>query len=80
MEQTELSKLRNDETTVIKPPDKGGAEVILSTGHLQSMIIQHLLDGNTYKKLDYCIDNKIQSRLLRFLRQYKLFFTEAEWR
>ena len=33
MEQKELSKLSNDETIVIKPADKGGAAVILSTKH-----------------------------------------------
>ena len=51
MEQKELSKLNNDETIVIKLSDKGGAVVILSTGHYQSMIMEHLLDENTYKKL-----------------------------
>ena len=61
MEQQELSKLTNNETIVITPADKGGAVVILSTGHYQSMIMQHLLDENTYKKLDSCIDSKIQS-------------------
>ena len=39
MEQKELSKLTNDETVVIKPADKGGAVVILSTGYYQSMIM-----------------------------------------
>ena len=43
MEQKELSKLSNDETIVIKPTDKTGAVVSLSTGHYQSMIMQHLL-------------------------------------
>ena len=52
MEQKELSKLTNDHTIVIKYADKGRAAVILSTGHYQSMIMQHLLDENTYKKLD----------------------------
>ena len=33
MEQKELSKLSNDEIIVIKPADKGGAALILSTGH-----------------------------------------------
>ena len=61
MEQQELSKLTNNETIVITSADKGGAVVILSTGHYQSMIMQHLLDENTYKKLDSCIDSKIQS-------------------
>ena len=77
MEQKELSKLRSDDTLVIKPADKGGAVVIISTSHHQSMIMQHLLDENTYKKPDSCTDNKIQSSLLRFLRQFKMCFTKA---
>ena len=59
MKQKELSKLSNNETIVIKPAEKGGAVVILSTGHFQSMIMQHLSDENTYKKLDPCTDSKI---------------------
>ena len=58
MKQKELSKLSNNETIVIKPAEKGGAVVILSTGHFQSMIMQHLSDENTYKKLDSCTDSK----------------------
>ena len=50
MDQKEVPKLSNDETIVIKPADKGGAVLILSTGHYQSMIMQHLLDENTFKK------------------------------
>ena len=80
VEQKELSKFSNDETIVIKPVDKGGAVVILSTGNYQNMIMQHLLDQNTYKKLDSCVDSKIQSNLLRFLRKYKMCFTEPEWK
>ena len=49
MEQKKLSKLSNDETIVIKPADKGGTVIILSTGHYQSMIMQYLLDENKYK-------------------------------
>ena len=45
-------KLSNDETIVIKPAEKVGAVVILSTGHYQGMIMQHLSDGNKYQKLD----------------------------
>ena len=78
MKQKELSKLSNDETIVIKPAYKRRAVVILSTSHNQSMIIQHLSDENTDKKLDPCVDNKIQSNLLRFLRQHKMCFTEPE--
>ena len=59
MKQKELSKLSNNETIVIKPAEKGGAVVILSTSHFQSMIMQHLSDENTYKKLDSCTDSKI---------------------
>ena len=38
------------------------------------------MDENTYKKLDSCIYNKIQSNLLRFLRQYEMCFTDPEWK
>ena len=40
--------------------------------------MQHISDENTYKKLDFCIDNKIQSNLLKFLRQHKMRFTKLE--
>ena len=43
MKQKELSKLTNNESIVITLADKGGAVVILSTGHYQSMIMQHLI-------------------------------------
>ena len=49
-EQSELSKLINDKTIIIKPADKGGAVVILSTEHYKTMIMQHLDDASTYKK------------------------------
>ena len=42
--------------------------------------MQYLLDENTYKMLDSCINNKIQYDLLRFLKKYKLRFTEPEWK
>ena len=74
MEQKELSKLTNDENIVIKPAGKEGDVVILSTSHYQSMIMQHLSDENTRKKLGSCIDSKMQSDLLRFLRKYKMFY------
>ena len=60
MEKKGLSKLSNDETIVIKLADRGRAAVILSTGHYQSMIMQHLLDENRCKKLDFCIDSKTE--------------------
>ena len=60
-----------------KPADKA-AVVTLSTGHYQSMIMEHLWDENTYNKLYTCFGNKIESKLLRFLGQHKVCFTEAE--
>ena len=78
MEEKELSKITNDETIVTKPAHKWGAVVILSTCHYQSMVMQYLLDENTYKMLDSCINSKIQYDLLRFLKKYKLRFTEPE--
>ena len=71
MEQNELLKLRNNETMIIKPAGKGGAVVIFAKDYHKIMIIQHLLDEKMYKRLVSCIDNKIQTNFLRFLRQYK---------
>ena len=42
--------------------------------------MQHLLDENTYKNLNSCVDDKIQSNLFRFLRQFKMCFTKPEWK
>ena len=48
--------------------------------------MQHLQKSTTsttstsYKKLDSCIDNKIQCNLLRFLRQHKMCFAGPEWK
>ena len=39
MEQKELSKLRNDETVVLRPAVRGEAVVTLSTGYYQRMVI-----------------------------------------
>ena len=72
MEQKELSKIINDEITVIKPTNKGGAVVVLATGRYQSMIMQHLLDENTKKIADSYFENKMQSNRLRFLRQHRV--------
>ena len=58
VEQSELSKLIKDRTIIIKPADKGCAAVILSSEHYKTMIMQHLDDTSTYKKLDLNIDMK----------------------
>ena len=58
-EQSELPKLINDKSITIKPADKGGAVVVLSTKHCKTMIMQHLDDDSTYKKLDLNINMKI---------------------
>ena len=80
MEPEELSKFRNEETIGIKSAGEEGAAVILSTGHYQSMIMQHLLDENTQKKLDSCIDSKLQGNLLRFQTKYRICFIKPEWK
>ena len=72
MKQSELSKLINDSTITIKPVDKRGAEVILSTEHYKTMIMQHLDDTSTYKKLDLNIDMKIHKNLRKLLNKYNV--------
>ena len=68
MEQKELSKLRNDETVVIKPAVRGEAIVTLSTGYYQRMIIQYLL------QLASCIDIKLQSNLFKISKTVYIFY------
>ena len=77
-EQSELSKLINDKTIIIKPAEKGGAVVVLSTEHYKTMIVQHLDDASTYKKLDMNIDMKIHKNLKKLLHKYNKCFTEPE--
>ena len=63
MEQSELSKLINDKTIILKPADKRGAVVVISTEHYKTMIMQQLDYASTYKKLDLNIDMKIHKNL-----------------
>ena len=77
-EQSELSKLINDKTIIIKPADNGDAVVVLSTEHYKTMIMQHLDDASTYKNLDFNIDMKIHNNLKKLLHKYNKCFTESE--
>ena len=77
MEQSELSKLINDRTIIIRTPDKGSAAVIFPTEHYKTLILQHLNDVSTYKKLDLNIDMKIHKNLNKFLNKYYKCFTES---
>ena len=69
-EQSELSKLINDKTIIIKPADKGDAVVVLSTEHYKTMIMEHLDDASPCKKLDLNIDMKIHKNLKKFLHKH----------
>ena len=76
-EQSKLSKLINDRTIIIKPADKGGAEVVLSAEHYKSIIMQHLDDASTYKKLDLNIGMKIHKNFKKLLHKYNKCFAES---
>ena len=78
MEESELLKLINDRTIITKPADKEGAVVVLSTEHYKTMIMQHLDDVSTYKKIDLNIDMKIHKNLKIFLQKHNKCFTESE--
>ena len=78
VEQSELPKLINDRTIIIKPADKGGAVVVLSTEHYKNVIMQYLDDASTYKKLELNIDMKIHKNLKKLLHKYNKCFTESE--
>ena len=63
---------------IIKPVDKGGVVVVLSTEHYKTMIMKHLDDASTYKKLDLNIDMKIHKNLKKRLHKYNKCFTKSE--
>ena len=44
------------------------------------MIMQYLSDENTYKKIDSCIDSKIQSNLFKISKKAQMCFNEPEWK
>ena len=50
-----LRELTNDNDIIIKRADKGGAVVIFSRNHYKNMILEHLDDTKTYKKLDITV-------------------------
>ena len=68
-EQAELLKFINNKTVILKPTDKGGAVVVLSTEHYKAMIMQHLDDASIYKKLDLNID--IKKHKIQYKYTYK---------
>ena len=78
MEQSELSKPINDWTIIIKPIDKGGAVVGLSTEYYKAMIMQHLDDANTYKILDLKTGMKIHKNLKKLLHKHNKCFPESD--
>ena len=54
--------------------------MIRSTGHYQNMIIQHPSDENTYKKTRRLHQQQNTELILKFLRKYKMCFTETQWK
>ena len=83
LDQSELSKIINDRTIIIKAADRqirgaGGAVVVLSTEHYKTMIMQHFNDASTYKILDLNIDMEIRKNLKKLLHKYNKCFTEYE--
>ena len=55
-----------------------GAAVALCTQHYKTMIMQHLYDASTYKKLDVNIDMKTHKKFEKFLHKYSKCFAESE--
>ena len=81
MEQSEWPKFINDRTIIIKPADIGGTTVIFSTEHFKTMIMQHLDDASTYKRLDLNIDMiwiKKYTKNWKRLYKYNKYFTEPK--
>lgn len=51
-----------------------GAAVVLCTQHYKTMIMQHLYDASTYKKLDVNIDMKTHKNFEKVFTQIQQMF------
>ena len=78
MEQSELLKTISDWTIIMKPIDKEGEVVVLSTEYYKTMIMQHLDDANTYKILDLKTGMKIHKNLKKLLHKHNKHFPESD--
>ena len=63
-EWTELRNLTNPPD--IKEADKGGAVTVLTKNHYRATIYEHLINQNTYQKLDKKMDPTIMKNLKKF--------------
>ena len=77
-----LKKLKNDESTVIKEADKGGAVVIMDSAHYEQMIYKQLEDKNTYnvtiKHLVTSCNNKTMRANNALVKKYENSFLKQD--
>ena len=77
-EWTELRNLTNPPD--IKEADKGGAVTVLTKNHYRATIYEHLINQNTYQKLDKKMDPTIMKNLKKLLNKNKSIFMVKEFK
>ena len=66
-EKSALYNLKNNQSIVIKPCDKGGGICIMNTKDYLTKILTHLQDRNTYKPLTYNLTSAIVNDTCTFI-------------
>ena len=61
--------MKNDETIVIVPGDKGKVTVVIDKDEYVKKCEEHLNDENTYKKLDLNPSKSFQNRINKKLKE-----------
>ena len=78
-EQNALSKLKNDDTIIIKEADKGGATVIMDKTFYRAKVHEMLADKEHYTELtDVNYDDKIIKKIQKHLKKFDKETTKKE--
>ena len=77
-EEAGINLLKNNNEIIIKEADKGGAVVIMNKNHYKKMVMDHLNDKKTYKKVTKSCDNNTMTELKRLTEKFKNELTQQE--
>ena len=70
-ERSAVESLKKDKSIQILPADKGRATVVLNNSDNESKALTLLQDENVYEKLNKDPTQKLQSKLIKLLKELK---------
>jgi hypothetical protein len=77
-DQKSLISLKKHNNIFYCKADKGGAIVIVDKNDYDNLVMNHLNDSTTYKKLNSNIDKEIHEKIENFVKFYDPFFKKDE--